>query len=76
MNGTYEMQYESLVSWYKALSSLPLEMTKSIDNESVIYSTRCEDEGRYIVNLHVMNSKYMKSVKAKGFTNFITRVSG
>ena len=79
MNGTNELQYESSVSWYKASSPPPLEMAKSIKEESVIYNTPCKDEEvmvQYIVNFHVMNSKYMKCFKAKDFTNFISRVSG
>ena len=47
MNEANELQYESSVSWYKESSPPPLEIAKSIEEEAVIYSTPCEDEGSY-----------------------------
>ena len=45
MNGSCDPRYESAVHWCK--ESPPLEITKSIEEEAVIYSTPYEDEGTH-----------------------------
>ena len=45
MNGSCDPRYESAMHWCKESPSL--EITKSIEEEAVIYSTPYEDEGTH-----------------------------
>ena len=47
MNAANEPQYENLEDWYKVSSPPSQEIARSMEEEKVIYSTPCEDEGDY-----------------------------
>ena len=47
INAANEPRYETAADWCEISSPPPQEMAKSVEEEEVIYSTPCEDEGNY-----------------------------
>ena len=47
MKTANEPQYETAADWCEISSPPPQEMARSMEEEEVIYSTPCEDEGNY-----------------------------
>ena len=47
MNTANEPQYETAADWCEISSPPPQELARSMEEEEVIYSTPCEDEGNY-----------------------------
>ena len=48
MNAPYATRYESAVNWCEVSNPPPpKELARSMEEEEIIYSTPCEDEGNY-----------------------------